>query len=59
LTYLPLMNRLFHSAPIDAGSWLRILGVAGAALVAVELEKWILFGRRASEHAKVEQLNAI
>ena len=40
-TYVPLMNRLFHSAPIEPESWLRILGVAGTALVAVELEKWI------------------
>ncbi|AGF79574.1 P-type ATPase, translocating [Desulfocapsa sulfexigens DSM 10523] len=38
-TYLPTMNRLFHSAPIGAGSWAQI-GVAGlAAYVIVEVEK--------------------
>jgi len=38
-TYLPIMNRLFHSAPIGAGSWAQI-GVAGlAAHVIVEVEK--------------------
>ena len=45
-TYLPLMNRLFHSAPIEAESWLRILGVAALAFVSVELEKWIRYGGR-------------
>ena len=38
-TYAPLMNRFLQTAPIDAASWLRILGVAFAALVLVELEK--------------------
>ncbi|MGZ8900921.1 MAG: HAD-IC family P-type ATPase, partial [Limisphaerales bacterium] len=50
-TYMPLMNKLFHTAPIGAGSWLRIAGVAGAAFVAVEFEKWIRFGRRRGEHS--------
>jgi cation-transporting P-type ATPase F len=44
-TYLPLMNTLFHTAPIDLGSWGRIACVALAAFVAVEFEKWIRFGR--------------
>jgi len=38
-TYAPLMNRFLHTAPIEASSWLRILGVALTALVLVELEK--------------------
>lgn len=50
-TYAPVMNKLFHTAPIDAGFWLRIAGVAGAAFVTVELEKWLRFGRRRGEHA--------
>ncbi|MEN8706759.1 MAG: HAD-IC family P-type ATPase [Nocardioides marinisabuli] len=39
LTYLPAMNALFHTAPIDAGVWLRIVLVAVAATVVVELDK--------------------
>ncbi len=39
------MNRLFHSAPIGVESWLRIVGVAAVAYVAVEAEKWFRFGR--------------
>jgi magnesium-transporting ATPase (P-type) len=40
-TYLPAMNELFHTAPIDAGAWARIaaIGLAGYAIVGVE--KWV------------------
>ena len=44
-TYVPIMNELFHSAPISGASWLRIVAVAAIAFAAVELEKWIRFGR--------------
>ena len=50
-TYVPLMNKLFHTAPINAESWLRIVAVAATAFIAVELEKWIRFGGRRGEHA--------
>jgi Ca2+-transporting ATPase len=53
-TYVPLMNKLFHTAPIDPESWLRIAAVAGAAFIAVELEKWIRFGGRRGEHVLPE-----
>jgi magnesium-transporting ATPase (P-type) len=51
LTYAPVMNRLFHTSPIEAEAWLRIAAVAGVAFVAVEIEKWIRFGGRRGEHA--------
>jgi magnesium-transporting ATPase (P-type) len=41
LTYVPVMNKLFHTAPIPAISWLHIGAVAFAAFAAVELEKLI------------------
>jgi len=44
-TYAPVMNNLFHSAPLPVESWLRIVGVAVIAFAAVEFEKWIRFGR--------------
>ena len=50
-TYAPVMNKLFHSAPISGESWLRIAAVAAVAFAAVELEKWIRFGRGRGEHA--------
>jgi magnesium-transporting ATPase (P-type) len=43
-TYAPIMNRLFHTAPITAISWLRIVAVAAVALAAVEIEKALRFG---------------
>ncbi|ABP53682.1 cation-translocating P-type ATPase [Salinispora tropica] len=47
LTYLPVMNTLFRTAPIGPGTWGRILGVALVAGAVVALDKrfgW--FGRR-------------
>jgi cation-transporting ATPase F len=38
-TYVPAMNRFFSSAPIGAGSWLRIAAVGVAVFAAVEAEK--------------------
>ena len=40
-TYAPFMNRLFHTAPIDAEAWVHILAVGIAAFAAVGTEKWI------------------
>jgi cation-transporting ATPase F len=39
LTYAPLMNGLFHTAPISGEAWLRILGLALLASVAVAVDK--------------------
>ncbi len=50
-TYAPVMNKLFHTAPIGVESWLRIATAAAAAFAAVELEKWIRFGGQRGEHA--------
>lgn len=40
-TYLPLMNRLFHSAPIGWDAWWRILLTGATAYVIVGIEKWL------------------
>lgn len=39
-TYLPAMNRLFHSAPISATSWLLIIACGALASILVELDKF-------------------
>lgn len=44
-TYAPAMNRIFHSAPIDGESWLRIAGIAAVVFVLVEVEKYLGRGR--------------
>jgi Ca2+-transporting ATPase len=41
LTYLPVMNRFFQTAPIDSSAWLRIFAVGIAAYIIVGVEKWI------------------
>lgn len=47
-TYLPVMNTLFHSAPISFESWLRIGAVSLITFAVVELEKWCRFRRKRS-----------
>lgn len=54
LTYAPVMNRLFHSTPLSADSWLRIAAVAFAAFAAVEFEKWARFGGKRGEGRELE-----
>jgi cation-transporting P-type ATPase F len=38
-TYLPVMNRLFQSAPVDIGVWGRTLIAGVVVFVVVEIEK--------------------
>ena len=40
-TYTPVMNRLFHAAPLPWDVWVRIVGVGLIAYAVVGLEKWI------------------
>jgi cation-transporting P-type ATPase F len=40
-TYVPLMNYLFHAAPIGWDAWWRILLTGVAAYVVVAIEKWL------------------
>ncbi len=41
LTYTPIMNKLFHTVPIDGTAWLPIVGAALLVYVTVGLEKWL------------------
>jgi magnesium-transporting ATPase (P-type) len=41
-TYLPLMQTLFHTAPLGADVWARMAAFAVAVFLLVEVEKWIL-----------------
>jgi magnesium-transporting ATPase (P-type) len=49
--HAPLMNQLFHSAPLDASAWMRVLAAGAAVLVVVEIEKGI---RRAKATVKID-----
>ena len=48
-TYLPLMNRLFGSAPIPLVLWLDVLMVGMIAYIVIEFEKWL---RRRAERKR-------
>lgn len=39
ITYLPVMNDAFHTAPISGSVWLRILALAAAASLVVAIDK--------------------
>lgn len=41
LTYVPSMNRLFHTAPIDGPAWGLVLTAAVTVYVVVEVETWL------------------
>jgi Ca2+-transporting ATPase len=51
-TYLPAMNRFFHSAPIPASSWLAIAGIGLSTYFLVGFEKWMR--RRAANRLPTE-----
>lgn len=53
-TYAPFMQHLFHTAPLDAGAWLRITAVATLSFALIELEKWLRFGRHKGMAVPVE-----
>jgi Ca2+-transporting ATPase len=40
-TYIPLMNAIFHSAPIPPRVWLPIIAAGLVVYLAVGTEKWI------------------
>jgi len=52
--HTPLMNRLFHSAPLDLIAWAAVLAAGATVLVVVETEKAIrrAIGRRAVASSK-------
>lgn len=47
--YVPLMNRLFHSAPARPESWLHVAAVGFVIFLVIEAEKWLRFHRRPTE----------
>ena len=49
-TYVPFMNEAFHSAPLDAAAWLRVIAVALVASLIVGFEKRVR-GQDEKKHA--------
>ncbi len=40
-TYAPVMNRIFHSAPIGVEEWISIVLISAAIYLVVGMEKWL------------------
>jgi len=45
-THSAVLNHLFHSAPISAAAWLRVIAAAVIVFIVVEMEKWMRFHRK-------------
>ncbi|MBF0362342.1 MAG: cation-transporting P-type ATPase [Oligoflexia bacterium] len=43
--YLPIMNKLFHTAPVSLSSWGRVILLALLSFLFIEFEKWIRYRR--------------
>jgi Ca2+-transporting ATPase len=41
IIYVPVLNRLFHTQPLDAATLALTIAAAGAVFGAVEIEKWV------------------
>mgnify|MGYP000302761009 FL=1 len=41
ITYVPLMHTLFHTAPLDAQAWARVVAIGLCVYAAVGIEKWV------------------
>jgi magnesium-transporting ATPase (P-type) len=55
-TYLPSMNTIFQSAPLDLETWLRILILALISYIIIESDKWI---RRVVRRKAIKSLEKI
>ncbi len=40
-TYLPIMNEIFHSHPIEIDSWIKIIGVSLVTFLIIEIKKFL------------------
>jgi cation-transporting ATPase F len=52
ITYVPLANRLLHTAPLPWDVWVRIVGAGAIAGAVVELGKWTQLRSRKPERRK-------
>jgi Ca2+-transporting ATPase len=49
-TYLPLMNHLFHTAPLSPIIWLYMIGIGLVSYAVVGIEKWLRFHCKKSKN---------
>jgi cation-transporting P-type ATPase F len=56
LTYQPMMNRLFHTVPIDGVAWGLVVGAAVAVYLVVGAEKWLRRQWNAANHRRPREV---
>jgi magnesium-transporting ATPase (P-type) len=56
-TYLPVMNQLFHTAPIGLNDWLHIIAVGFTIHIVIALDKIIrLYFDRRAKRGEIESI---
>jgi Ca2+-transporting ATPase len=53
--YLPPLQALFNSAPLDGRAWMFAMAVGATVLPVISFDKWIRNRRSASENTKTEE----
>lgn len=56
-TYVPTMNRMFHSEPIGWQAWWRILATGAAVYIVIGVEKWLR--RRGDQRRRVRSVESV
>jgi Ca2+-transporting ATPase len=48
--YVPALQWVFRTEPIDAGEWFQILLVSATVVLAVEIDKWLRRRKQGDTH---------
>jgi magnesium-transporting ATPase (P-type) len=56
-TYMPTMNIVFQTSPIDSEAWIRIIALAIISYIILEVDKWVrrVFGERIHTNGYVQK----
>ena len=52
ITYLPMLNQIFNTKPLDLWSWIMILGLSISIFIVVEIEKAVSRNRKSNKVSK-------
>jgi len=58
-TYLPFMNQIFGTSPIEVEAWLRILGAVIAISLVITVDKFVALRRAARTHDLPAQMTEV
>jgi Ca2+-transporting ATPase len=53
--YVPALQWVFRTEPIDAAEWMQILAVSASVILVVEIDKWIRRRKQVNSHVSISQ----